>query len=373
MLSMSMSSVSPDAPIRVKFLSKSQSADRNYERWLRRLPGGCNRWQRCEFIFEQDCRDYDWLVVYDDLPRHPGQSKPLWEEVLSCPRERTLLVTTEPASIKLYGFGFLRQFGWILTSQEERFIRHPGMIQRQPGLIWFYGETDARGTFDHLASISEPPMKSADLSTVCSAKRMRHTFHAKRFAFTQALKAALPQMEVFGRGVREIADKADALDRFRCHVAIENHVGRHHWTEKLTDPFLAWCLPIYHGCPDAASYFPEESFIPVDIHDFGGTVERISRVLRDNEYQRRLPAITEARRLALHEYATFPQIARLVAERHHGVLPPPVPADRILSRHLWRRRHPIAALSHHALKLTLQVGQRFHFPSRTNSPSSSKI
>lgn len=73
-----MSSARPtdaEPPIRVKFLSKAQSADRDYDRWLRRLPGGRNRWDRCEFIFEQDCRNYDWLVVYDDLPRHPGQKK----------------------------------------------------------------------------------------------------------------------------------------------------------------------------------------------------------------------------------------------------------------------------------------------------------
>ena len=344
-------------PIRVKFLSKAQSADRDYDRWLRRLPGHRNRWRNCEFVFEQDCRDYDWLVVYDDLPRKPDSRHPLWEEILACPRDRTLLMTTEPSSIKLYGRAFLRQFGWVLTSQEPHFIRHPGMILRQAGLVWFYGLTDERGTYDHLAAVTEPPAKSASISTVCSAKQMRHTLHQNRVEFTRALKDALPDLDVFGQGVRPIADKADALAPYRYHLAIENHVCPHHWTEKLADPFLAWCLPIYAGCPNAADYFPEESFIPIDIHQFGATQERIAKAIRDDEYTRRLPAIREARRLALEEYATFPQLARLITERHANPTSTQ-PGEAILSRHLWRRRHPLGALALGLEKAAVQVSNR---------------
>ena len=352
---------STDSRIRVKFLSKAQSADRDYDRWLRRLPGGGNRWQNCEFIFEQDCRDYDWLAVYDDLPRKPDSRHPLWEEILACPRERTLLITTEPSSIKLYGRGFLRQFGWVLTSQEPRFISHPGMILRQAGLIPYYGESDERGTYDHLAAVTEPLVKTANIATVCSAKKMRHTLHQARVEFTQALKAVLPEMEIFGQGVQWIRDKAEALDPYRYHLAIENHVCPHHWTEKLSDPFLAWCLPFYYGCPNAAEYFPEESFIPLDIYQFGAAKERIEQAIRDDEYTRRLPAIREARRLAIEEYATFPQLARLITERHHQPATSS-PGQTILSRHLWRRRHPLSALALGLEKGAVQLRNRLSLP-----------
>jgi hypothetical protein len=357
-----MHPVPPQTPIRIKFLSKAQDAGRDYDRWLRRFPGGSGRWGHCQFVFEQDCRDYDWLVVYDDLPRHPGMKKPLWEEVLCCPRQHTLLLTTEPSSIKLYGRGFLHQFGHVLTSQEPRFIRHPGMIHRQAGLVWFYGTTDERGTFDHLAATTQPPEKTALLSTVCSTKEMRHTLHSGRLAFTRALKVALPYLEVFGHGNRPIPDKADALDTFRYHLAIENHVSPHHWTEKLSDPFLGWCLPFYFGCPDAADYFPEESFIPIDIFDFDAARDRILQAIRDDEYTRRLPAIREARRLALHEFATFPQLARLITERHQPGLAAPTGAESILSRHLWRRRHPVAAIAQGVEKAIVQLHNRLTMP-----------
>lgn len=346
----------PQTPIKVKFLSKAQAADRDYEQWLRRFPNRSNLLHGCEFVFEQDCRDYDWLVVYDDLPRKPDSRHPLWEELLACPAERTLLITTEPSSIKLYGRGFLRQFGWVLTSQEPVYISHPGMIQRQAGLVWFYGMTDDRGTYDHLAAITQPPAKTAAISTVCSAKQMRHTLHQNRVEFTRSLQEAMPQLEVFGHGTRYVLNKADALDPYRYHLAIENHVCAHHWTEKLADPFLAWCLPIYYGCPNAAEYYPEESFIPIDIHHFGASRERIEKAIRDDEYTRRLPAIREARKLALEEYATFPQLARLITERHHLVAS--TTGQSILSRHLWRRRHPLDALVLGLEKGALQLHNR---------------
>jgi len=348
--------------IRVKFLSKAQSADSDYDRWLRRFPNKIPTWGLCDFVFDQKSDQYDWLVVYDDLPRKFGSKKPLWEEGLSCSRSNTMLITTEPSSIKLYGEGFLRQFGWILTSQESSVIRHPGAIFQQAGLVWFYGMTDERGTFDHLKDGIEP-QKNSEISTVCSSKQMSHTLHQARYDFTQALKKALPEMEIFGQGVNPIKDKADALDPFRYHLAIENHICAHHWTEKLSDPFLAYCLPFYHGCPNVIDYFPEESFIPIDISNFGETRERIVKAIRDKEWEKRLPAIREARRLLLEKYGIFQQIAHLIEEKHQ-------PGGRrggiIQSRHLWRRGHPVEALRNVVTKGTMQALNYLKFRNLTN-------
>lgn len=350
----------PQEPrIRVKFLSRYQSADADYDRWLRRFPGMIPSWGRCDFMFEQDCTDYDWLVVYDDFPRKPGAKHMIWEETLKCPRASTMLLTAEPSSIKLYGKGFLNQFRWILTSQEPSIIRHPGAIYRQAGLIWFYGNTDERGTYDGLAKQREP-VKTADISTVCSYKQMSHTLHQTRYDFTQALKKAIPKMEIFGQGVRPIDDKADALDPFRYHVAIENHVCNHHWTEKLCDPFLGYCLPFYHGCTNASDYFPEESFIAINIHRFGETRDRIQKAIRDNEWEKRLPAIREARRLVLEKYGTFQQLAALIEERH----PPEdtsVQEIPIYSRRAWRSHHPVRAIPDLVSKFVLQTRNRLTF------------
>ena len=91
---------------------------------------------------------------------------------------------------------------------------------------------------------------------VFSPKRMRHTLHHHRFNFMRDLMQLLPEMHVYGRGARALDDKADALDAYRYHVAIENYIGPHHWTEKLSDAFLGLTLPFYAGCPNATDYFP---------------------------------------------------------------------------------------------------------------------
>lgn len=278
--------------------------------WLRQFPNGVPVWGDCEFIFDPSVRDYDWFVVYNDLPA------PHLEEVLACPQRNSFLITTEPPSIKSYGNNFTRQFGSVLTSQPEWALPHGDRIFSQPALQWFYGwGKDKLRTYDDILS-SSALEKDKIISTVCSNKKQRHTLHNKRYQFTQDLKQKLPELDVFGHGVRDMDDKAEALDQYRYHIAIENYLGEHHWTEKLADSFLALSLPFYFGCPDASDYFPEESFISIDIFDLEGAYEIIQRAIRDNEYQRRLPYLLEARRRVLEEYNLSAVLSREIEARH---------------------------------------------------------
>ena len=340
--------------IRVKFLSKAQAPDTNYEFWLKMFPNRAPCWGGCDFIFDQNCRDYDWLVVYDDLPRSGNERFPNWAEKLPCAAANTLLITCEPSTIKNYGRGFVDQFGWILSSQEAWAINHPRVILSQTGYVWHYGITDARGSYDALSKQSPLP-KSLPISTVCSNKRMRYTLHHARYEFTQELKTSLPALEIFGHGVRHVHDKADAIDPYELHLAIENHQCPNHWTEKLTDPFLGFCLPIYHGCPNTLDYFPEESHISISIHNPDEAYERIRQAIRDHEYAKRLPAIREARRLILHEYGLFPLLARLIAERHQIRADAPGPSQTIFSRWALRGKQPVTAVLE-AVEKTIRRG-----------------
>jgi len=325
------------ALIRVKMLFRA-GHDRSAveSEMLRRFPAGVPDWGRCRFIFDPAAREYDWLVVYDDLPPRAKERFSIRDELLACPRAHTLVITSEPSTIKLYGTGYLRQFGHVLTSQEPCVIRHPGAIFSQPALLWFYGRGHEHGRYDQMVA-SPPENKTALISTVCSSKRQTHTLHSRRYDFVQELRALVPELEVFGHGVRPIADKAEALDRYRYHIAIENHVCQHHWTEKLSDSFLGLCLPFYHGCPNAADYFPEDSFISIDINDSAGAARQIREAIATDAYARRLPAIKEARRLVLERYGLFATVSQLVAERHPA--PTKSAADLhavIYSRRAWR-------------------------------------
>jgi hypothetical protein len=330
-------------PIRVKFYGSYRA-----EPWLRQFPHGIPLWGNCQFIFDMDCRDYDWLVIYNDLP----SSHPL--EELCCPAKQTLLVTTEPSSIKAYGNDFTAQFGCVLTSQADWALPHRDRIFSQPALQWFYGMGQKRWlTYDEM-SASPPLQKTEMFSTVCSNKQQRHTLHHQRYRFTQEIKKRVPELEIYGLGVRPIDDKAEALAPYRYHLVVENYFGEHHWTEKLADVFLGAALPFYCGCPNAADYFPAESFIPLPMGDIDASAAIIKAAMRNNEYEKRLPAILAARQLVLEKYNIFNVLSREIEKRHRA--PGMAQAEgRICSIREIRKGAPLIVLRHLYEKCKLKL------------------
>lgn len=345
-------------PVRVKFLSRLDPRE-----WLRYFPQEDGRWDECEFVFDRDARDYDWLVVYDDVPPAAGQSRSTASEHLACQRENTLLVTTEPASIKAYGRGFAAQFGQVLTSQPAWALPHPRRYYQQTANHWFFGS--AEGAWMSRAELARGPSvadKKQTISVVYSPKRQWHTLHAVRFNFIEEMRRLLPEMAVFGRGATPMKDKADALAPFRYHLVVENHIGSHHITEKLTDAFLGRCLPFYAGAPNAADYFPAGSFIPIDIRNPVGAAERIRKAMREDEWTTRLPEIEEARRRVLDQQNIFAVTCGIISGSVSGEETPSLRGGLILGRHAWRKRHRVGSILHGLEKLYVRsrslIGKR---------------
>lgn len=336
---MSSGIIESDRLLRVKLLSREP-----VRCWERQLPGSERVWGGCRFIFDRDERDYDWLVIYDDLPPIKAERRSLREEQLACHKQHTLLVTTEPSSIKAYGGAYVAQFGCVLTSQEEWALPHRDRIYSQPALRWFYGlGTDYTVSYSQMKN-ADPPVKTHDVSMVWSGKKERHTWHRDRYEFMRRIRDSLPGLDVYGRGVRQLVDKAEALDSYRYHIAIENHVGLHHWTEKLADAFLGFTLPFYFGCPNAEDYFPAESFIRIDIMDFEKALRTIVDAVRNNEYEMRLPYIIEARRRVLEEYNLMAVLSREIMQRNVLPVRQGDVGGRILSRYALRKKFPLLIL-----------------------------
>jgi len=327
--------------IRVKFLARIRPPE-----WLRYFPGPEPEWGECRFLFSADERNYDWLVVYNDIPPAGDERFSINEELLACPTGNTLLLTTEPSNIKTYGNKFTSQFGHVLTSQEPWALPHRDRIYSQPALHWFYGAGN-KGFRGWREMHDAMPDKTRVLSTVCATKKHMTKVHMRRNRFIERLKAELPDLDIFGRGIRPMDDKAEALDDYCYHLAVENYMGRNHWTEKLADPYLGLALPIYAGCPNAADYFPQESFIPVDIYREEEAIDTIKKTIRDNEYQARLPALIEARRRVLEEYNLFAVISGIIKERHQWGRS----ANSVLqSRRAVLTRSPLAAIGNLVFK-----------------------
>ena len=347
--------------LRVKVVSSLPEA-----LWLHQFPHGEPVWGNCDFVFERDARDYDWLLVYDDLPARAGEPKKTTAEVLACPREHTLLVTTEPSSVKIYGDAYTRQFGVVLTSQPEWALPHPRRIYSQPALHWFYG-LGSQTTMPFDAILDQAGReKPHTISMVYSPKSMRHTLHHHRARFMRWLVQHMPELDTFGRQTAHaLDDKADCLRDYRYHIAIENFVGPHHWTEKLADPFLGLSLPFYYGCPNAEDYFPADSFIRIDIHNPAAALATMRTAIANNEYEKRLPALIEARRRVMFDYNLFAVVAREIA-RLNQANATHREGDQILSRRALRLSSPTVALRDFYGKLR---GRLLHLPGALSGKS----
>ncbi len=302
----------------------------------------------CNFIFDPDATEYDWLVVYEDLPRIKGRKFSANQEKLACNPKNTLLTTTEPSNIKHYDKEYTRQFGHLLTSQAPEELPHDNHIFSQAGLMWFVDDPDK--SWDFLQKIPAP--KNKIVSTVCSSKQQKHTLHNRRYALTMALAPDLPELDIFGRGIEFVESKSQMMAGYQYHLAIENFIGKHHWTEKLSDSFAVGCLPFYAGCTNLEDYFPDESYIEIDLFDTEKTLGIIQKAIADKEFEKRQSAIAEARRRVLEEYSFFAMVNKIVTENHstqkaeaNGTL---------LSRHAIRKKYPLTSVSRAIKK---EVGQ----------------
>lgn len=262
------------------------------------------------FTSSPACTAFDWFCVYDELPsRRPEVRRGAVE--LPVPRSRTLLATQEPASIKHYNGAYLRQFGTVLTNRPPEELVHPHRVDGAGYMVWYTGRSFAEERSRPL------PEKTKVVSAVYSAKRMRHTMHAARWRLLEAAAAKLPGLELFGKGVRPVENKWEALDPYRYHIAFENHVGPGHWTEKIADALVCGCLPFYAGDPALADVLPGRSFIPVPADDPERAVAIMAKAIADGEREKRLDAILEARELLFSKYNLFAETARAIeaAER----------------------------------------------------------
>ena len=317
-------------PVRIKVLFRGANADTPDFEYR---PGFV-------FVFDPACTDYDWLVVYDEMPTSDVGTFRGGYEALRCPKECTILVTTEPTSIKRYSRAYTRQFGHLLTNRPQHAENHPHYHLGR-GYYWWYIDRD----YEECVNLALPE-KNRLISVVCSSKRMRHTKHSARYVLVETLSKKIPEMDWYGRGVHPIGKKHEALDPYRYHVTIENHIKRHHWSEKLSDAFLSECLPFYAGDPDLVEAFPKDSFIPIPIDDPEGALEIIKESIANCEYEKRREAVLEAKRLILEKYNFWAQVIEVVdSERFQETTAVDSGRQvRIFERKVLRRRNILAML-----------------------------
>jgi hypothetical protein len=274
--------------------------------WARQTLGQTMRWGDCSFVVNPIGGRFDGCIVYDGL---------LSRASLECPPDKVFLVTCEPPSIKTYNEKFAAQFSAVVTCHSD--LPHPCVILAQQAYPWCAGMNKNASDLGAAATsidkfLTEPaPAKSRLLSVVVSDQAVTPA-HRYRRTLVAHLRAHFgDDLEIFGRGIRDVGDKSEALMPFKYHIALENSSYFHYWTEKLADPFLCWTFPLYWGCPNIEEYFPEGAFRRINIYNLDHTVAVIEQAIKDDLYTKALPQLAEARRRILQEYNLFALAAKL--------------------------------------------------------------
>ena len=297
--------------------------------WLRQFPQGEPVWDGWRFVFNAENQPCDWLVVFEN-PHAPI--------ALHCPPGHTIHLAAEPPDSWQYSQAFLKQFTWIITQDKK--AAHPRKIHTQSGLSWHIGwnqkmdpeNCKAALDFKTLKHLFDAP-KTKLIAVIASSKKLMPG-HVQRLHFIEKLKAHYgSQMDFYGRGFVNMEDKLDALRDYRFHIVLENSNIDDYFSEKFTDCVIAGAYPLYWGCTNLESYFPEKSFAQIDINHFEQAVQTIDRAIAEEWDQRYRQQLRQARDLSMNRYNIFPMLVDLIANIHAGKYEnarAPLPANKTI-------------------------------------------
>lgn len=255
----------------------------------------------------------DWLVVLDRQPK---------DFYTHIPWQRRILIQNEPPEIRVYLPQFTDQFAFVLGWIEKR--RNKGhAIFSNSILPWMYGVDFKAPDKESLtwSQLREAGSKDRNnrVSVVCSTKDLTWC-HTRRIRFLELLKARLgDRLCLYGAGFQTIPRKSTAIDSTTWHLALENNYAPHSWTEKIADPYIGRAFPLYAGDPTLGTYFPEKSFLRLDLTEPSAAAEAIERRLDNSLTQEQLEALETARDRLFYEHNLFPVLTKALKEASHKI------------------------------------------------------
>jgi len=275
----------------------------NWPNLMRQTPGGKGIWDGIQYTLDP-VGDCDFLVMLNNSMEIDTQVR--------CPKENIWALMQEPYMkghsdwmVEKHDF-FSKVFTHYIPVNDRRYISSP------PAIPWHVNKS-----FDELI-LAEVPAKSKKLSAIVG-DAMDVPGHIKRKKFLQYIQNDTSlELDLYGKKINFIEDKWDGLAPYKYSLAMENTSGPNYWTEKIADCFLSWTVPIYYGCTNLEDYFPKESFIRIDIGEPEESLATIRRIIDEDDWERHIPALEEARTLVLNRYQLFPYLSEMIHSQSGG-------------------------------------------------------
>ena len=254
------------------------------------------------------CRG-SWLVVFDEAPAG---------FCTTTPRERRILFVTEPPEIKKYPRSYLGQFGTVVAPFDFRGVERRSMVVGNPCLNWHYGVSrTAQGyasKFSNLAALRNMPIpsKTGLISVICSDKTATAAQRARLVVVNMLREQLGEALHVYGRGFNPVDDKMSAIAPYKYHLVLENNYLPNFWTEKLSDAWLGWSLPLYLGAPNLGEVCPAAGFAPLPADSPEGCVRAVAQALETQMWESRQSELALCRTWVLENTNVFARAARML-------------------------------------------------------------
>lgn len=280
---------------------------------FRQTPQGKGIWENIHFTTDINSK-YDYVLSLDSSP------KPI---KLYCFKENIWKVNQEPSN------EFFKLAHKANKLYSRVFTTDPGLQNgrfaiNQPAVPWFIDKS-----YDQLKK-NTIPEKVFNLSCITSLKNS-FLGHQKRLGFIRKIKKTLSldlistydyyfrqnpnisyqkfRKDQLKLGYDEtVKNKLDGLAPYRFSLIIENFSGPDYWSEKLTDCYLSWTIPIYYGCTNIEKYFPENSLIRIDIQN-PDSIGKTKKLLNKEYWIKNKAHLKKARDLILEKHQFFPCFA----------------------------------------------------------------
>lgn len=252
------------------------------EDWGRLSPTGVNKINNCNFFFKEDDipknSKVDFLVVFNNYKTSKNNNFNFYN---------TLLLACEPPSIHNYKSDYIKQFRWLITSDNK--VKHKNKIYKTTFFPWHVGinrNYKKRNKNINYKDLYKMKFKKKKLISIIQTKKSYCKEHEIRNEIINNIKKEFGKyIDVYGRDYRYVPDKLSALRSYSYHISIENYFGKNFWTEKLADPLITRTNPIYLGCTNIDDYFPKNNFFYLNKIDNEKNFLLIESILKKKEHK----------------------------------------------------------------------------------------
>ncbi len=275
-------------------------------------PDGVGNFENCFFTADPNDEPFDAVIHINKVSE---------DITVTCNPNNVICIATEPS------FKLRWENRWIYEKNAV-FAHIVGMVESPPKGDKRYYNKDAVGLCRWLLDKSYPEIQQLDVSQKpdndkvlwITSNTLGLPAHFKRMYFYEYIKKHhADTFNIFGRGIHYIDSKYDGFAEHKYILAIENCYGQVTWSEKLTDCLLMGALPFYCGMDILEKHLPKDCYISIDITKPEQAVKIIQQAIRGKEWEKRLPAIQEARERIMKKYNIIPYMSRFIQDTFvHG-------------------------------------------------------